>query len=173
MAWPIPGKQRTSSTPVVRVRFRKTNTFFSASIIIKKKFAIMSHLSRRLSSNSRTSRTSYRSYRSSRMSLPTPRSLFDNLWGRFKSAIGWTTQGYSRQHAKQIYRSVYGGVADLLEVSPEELGAAAGYEAIRLWEYQHNQYQMPLNPDLEREREALAGLAIAEGTYAPQSSLGY
>ncbi|KAG8835039.1 hypothetical protein FRC17_005661 [Serendipita sp. 399] len=89
-------------------------------------------------------------------------SLFDNVWGRFKSAMGFTTQGYSRQHAKQIYRRIYGGVADLLECSPEELGAAAGYEAIRLWEYHHNLYQTPLNHDLDREREALGGLAIGE-----------
>ncbi|KAG8749965.1 hypothetical protein FRC14_000916 [Serendipita sp. 396] len=92
----------------------------------------------------------------------TDHSLFDNIWGRFKSAIGSTTQGYSRQHAKQIYRRIYGGVVDLLDCSADELGAAAGYEAIRLWEYHHNLYQTPLNHDLDREREALGGLAIGE-----------
>jgi hypothetical protein len=76
-----------------------------------------------------------------------------------------STQGYSRQHAKQIYRRVYGGVVDLLEVPPDELGAAAGYEAIRIWEHHHNLYQTPLNHDLEREREALGGLAVGEGEY--------
>jgi hypothetical protein len=50
-----------------------------------------------------------------------------------------------------------------MEVPPEELGAAAGYEAIRIWEYHHNLYQAPLNHDLDREREALGGLAIGEG----------
>lgn len=54
-------------------------------------------------------------------------------------------------------------MTDLLEENPEDLGAAAGYEAIRLWEHHHNLYQTPLNHDLDREREALAGLAIAEG----------
>jgi hypothetical protein len=50
-----------------------------------------------------------------------------------------------------------------MEVPPEELGAAAGYEAIRIWEYHHNLYQAPLNHDLDREREALGGLAVGEG----------
>ncbi|KIM31925.1 hypothetical protein M408DRAFT_6928 [Serendipita vermifera MAFF 305830] len=92
----------------------------------------------------------------------TDRSLFDSIWGRFKSALGFSTQGYSRQHAKQLYRRIYGGMADLMEVPPEELGAAAGYEAVRIWEYHHNLYQAPLNHDLDREREALGGLAIGE-----------
>ncbi|CCA70908.1 hypothetical protein PIIN_04844 [Serendipita indica DSM 11827] len=92
----------------------------------------------------------------------TERGFFDSLWNRFKSAVGVTVQGYSRQHAKQIYRQVYGGLRDPLECTPDELGAAAGYEAIRIWEFQHNSMNLPLNPDLEREREALAGLAIGE-----------
>ena len=46
---------------------------------------------------------------------------------------------------------------------PREIGAAAGYEAIRCWEHHKSIYVQPLSEDRDREREALIGLATAEG----------
>lgn len=52
---------------------------------------------------------------------------------------------------------------DITQLLPAELGAAAGYEAFRLWEHHNSVYRSPLMDDREREREALVGLAIGEG----------
>ena len=63
---------------------------------------------------------------------------------------------------------VYADHTDIHQLSKthyRELGAAVGYQAIRVWEHQHNTYRMPLSSDREREREQLAGLAIAEGLW--------
>jgi hypothetical protein len=46
---------------------------------------------------------------------------------------------------------------------PEEIGHAAAYEAYRTWTYNSSIYE-PLSGDIERQREGLIGLAIAEGT---------
>jgi hypothetical protein len=46
---------------------------------------------------------------------------------------------------------------------PREIGAAAGWETIRLWQSHNSIYQAPLAGEREREREALVGVAIAEG----------
>lgn len=48
-------------------------------------------------------------------------------------------------------------------LTPVELGAAAGYEAYRLFTHHRGIYRQPLADDIDREEEALAGLAIAEG----------
>jgi len=45
---------------------------------------------------------------------------------------------------------------------PEELGHAAAYEAYRTWMHNSSIYE-PLSGDVERQREGLIGLAIAEG----------
>jgi hypothetical protein len=45
---------------------------------------------------------------------------------------------------------------------PEEIGAAAAYEAYREMKYSPNMYNF-LYTDVERHREALRGMAIAEG----------
>ncbi len=63
---------------------------------------------------------------------------------------------------------VYADHTDIHQLSKthyRELGAAVGYQAIRVWEHQHNTHRMPLSSDREREREQLAGLAIAEGLW--------
>jgi hypothetical protein len=46
---------------------------------------------------------------------------------------------------------------------PQEVGAAAAYEAYRQIKYGSNMYQF-LYSDYERQREALRGLAVAERT---------
>jgi len=48
-------------------------------------------------------------------------------------------------------------------MSPSEIGHAAAYEAYRTWIHNSSIYE-PLSGDIERQREALTGLAVAEGT---------
>ena len=52
---------------------------------------------------------------------------------------------------------------DIMRMPPQEVGAAAAYEAHRQIKYGTSMYQF-LYSDYERQREALRGLAIAEGT---------
>jgi hypothetical protein len=47
-------------------------------------------------------------------------------------------------------------------MSPEEIGHAAAYEAYRTWIHNRFMYQH-FHDDIERQREALTGLAVAEG----------
>lgn len=44
---------------------------------------------------------------------------------------------------------------------PAEIGHAAAYEAYRKWIHHSSMYE-PLSADLDRQREALIGLAVAE-----------
>ena len=46
---------------------------------------------------------------------------------------------------------------------PAEIGAAAAYEAYRLWKHHRGVLFDPLGGVMEREREGLIGLAVAEG----------
>lgn len=47
-------------------------------------------------------------------------------------------------------------------MQPHEIGHAAAYEAYRTWIHNSSIYE-PLSGDIERQREALTGLAVAEG----------
>lgn len=47
---------------------------------------------------------------------------------------------------------------------PAEVGAAAAFEAWRSWRAHYGIYAQPLSAEPERQREALVGLAVAEGT---------
>lgn len=58
---------------------------------------------------------------------------------------------------------VYGGLVQISALLPREIGAAAGWETIRLWQTHNSIYRSPLSGEREREREAIVGLAIAEG----------
>lgn len=89
-------------------------------------------------------------------------SLFDYVWSRVRGAF--VGQGYSRDEAKYWHRRVYGGLIDIPGMEPKHVGAAAGYEALRIWQYHKAIYRQPLSDDHEREREALAGLAIGEAS---------
>lgn len=46
---------------------------------------------------------------------------------------------------------------------PSDIGAAAAYECWRNWKHHYGVYGQPLAGDQERQREALIGLAVAEG----------
>ena len=47
-------------------------------------------------------------------------------------------------------------------MQPNEIGHAAAYEAYRTWVHNSSMYE-PLSGDIERQREGLTGLAVAEG----------
>jgi hypothetical protein len=48
-------------------------------------------------------------------------------------------------------------------MSPIEIGAAAGYETCRKWAHNHTVFDPIYGDDSERQRDALIGIAIAEG----------
>jgi len=54
-------------------------------------------------------------------------------------------------------------------MSPTEIGHAAAYEAYRTWTHNSSIHE-PLSSDFERQREALIGLAVAEGVLLEVSS---
>ncbi|KAH7108124.1 hypothetical protein BKA62DRAFT_681137 [Auriculariales sp. MPI-PUGE-AT-0066] len=89
-------------------------------------------------------------------------SLFDYVWSRVRGAF--VGIGVGKEEAKYWHRRVYGGMADIPGMEPRHVGAAAGYEALRIWQYHKAIYRQPLSDDHEREREALAGLAVGEGS---------
>ena len=50
-------------------------------------------------------------------------------------------------------------------MTPVEIGAAAAYEVWRNWRYNYGVQAQPLGGDAIRQREAIVGLAIGEGSY--------
>ena len=52
-----------------------------------------------------------------------------------------------------------------MEMLPAEVGAAAAYEAYRMWKHHRGALFAPLGGLSDRERDALIGLAIGEGTF--------
>ena len=59
-------------------------------------------------------------------------------------------------------RSILQG--DIQRMMPADVGAAAAYKVWRNWKYHYGIYGQPLGGDRERQREALVGLAVGEGT---------
>lgn len=49
-------------------------------------------------------------------------------------------------------------------MAPSELGSAAAYESWRNWKAHYDVYGQPIGDDRTRQREALIGLAVGEGT---------
>ncbi len=49
----------------------------------------------------------------------------------------------------------------LTQLLPEDIGAAAAYEAYRTWKYNSFLHE-PLSAEREAQREGLTGMAIAE-----------
>jgi len=87
-------------------------------------------------------------------------SYFDRAYNRIKNAFG--VYGVGEDKARFWHRRVYGGLVDMQELSPLEIGAAAGYEAMRIWDSHRAFYQAPLAYEMEREKDALAGIAAGE-----------
>jgi hypothetical protein len=62
----------------------------------------------------------------------------------------------------QFFSSSHGLQGEINHMLPEEIGHAAAYEAYRTWIHNSSIYE-PLGGDIERQRDGLIGLAIAEG----------
>lgn len=114
------------------------------------------------------------------------RSLYNHAWNRVRdySGLGGESSlgfGVGMSEARHWHRRAYGGLvsshflcarlylADFFYVQgsttqmlPAEIGHAAAYEAYRTWIHNSSIYE-PLSGDIERQREGLIGLAIAEG----------
>jgi len=83
--------------------------------------------------------------------------LYQDTISRFSSGMG----GFGKHEAKMWHLRAYGGLGEVTHMPPQEVGAAAAYEAYRQIKYGTSMYQF-LYSDYERQREALQGLAIAE-----------
>ncbi|KAF7362066.1 hypothetical protein MVEN_00552200 [Mycena venus] len=91
-------------------------------------------------------------------------SLYDHAWNRVRSYSGSAVeQGVGMHEAKHWHRRAYGGLGELGQMQPEEIGHAAAYEAYRTWIHNSSMYE-PLSGDVERQREGLIGLAVAEAS---------
>ncbi|KAJ8077049.1 hypothetical protein PM082_001472 [Marasmius tenuissimus] len=103
-------------------------------------------------------------------------SLFDHAWNRVRDHRHYGSgshfggiRGVGVHEARHWHNRIYGGMGDLGQMSPEEMGHAAAYEAYRTWI--HNKYMYePLSGDRERQREGIIGLAVAEASRLLQSS---
>jgi len=84
-------------------------------------------------------------------------SFYQNTISRFSSGGG----GFGKHDAKMLHGRAYGGLGEITHMQPQEVGAAAAYEAYRQVKYGSSMYQF-LHGDYERQRDALRGLAIAE-----------
>ncbi|KAI9437573.1 hypothetical protein H4582DRAFT_2111786 [Lactarius indigo] len=83
--------------------------------------------------------------------------LYQNTISRVSSGMG----GVAKHEAKMSHRRAYGGLGEIAHMMPQEVGAAAAYEAYRQVKYGSSMYQF-LYGDYERQQDALRGLAIAE-----------
>lgn len=52
----------------------------------------------------------------------------------------------------------------LTQILPADIGVAAAYEAYRYWKHHNRILFAPLGGVVDREKEALVGIALAEGT---------
>ncbi|KAH9961504.1 hypothetical protein BC827DRAFT_1202454 [Russula dissimulans] len=83
--------------------------------------------------------------------------VYQNTMSRLSSGGG----GFGRHEAKSWHRRAYAGLGEITRMMPQEIGAAAAYEAYRQVKYGTNAYEF-LYGDYELQRDALTGLAIAE-----------
>lgn len=77
--------------------------------------------------------------------------------------------GADVNEARLWQRRVYSGLVDLSQLLPQDIGMAAAYEAYRMWKHQRSVLFDPLLSSggagaIERVREGLVGLAIAEAS---------
>ncbi|GJE92308.1 hypothetical protein PsYK624_084620 [Phanerochaete sordida] len=80
------------------------------------------------------------------------------------------TGGGDLEQARVWQRRVYSGLVDLGQLLPQDIGMAAAYEAYRMWKHHRPVLFDPLlsgggpTGGMERVREGLVGLAIAEAS---------
>ncbi|RPD78343.1 hypothetical protein L226DRAFT_531691 [Lentinus tigrinus ALCF2SS1-7] len=84
--------------------------------------------------------------------------LFDTVMTRIRNGLGL---GISHSEARSWHKKVYSGLMPLTQLLPEDIGAAAAYEAYRTWKYNSFLYE-PLSAERDAQREGLVGMAIAE-----------
>jgi len=90
-------------------------------------------------------------------------SLYQNAWNRVRNWSPSAGMGVGIHEAQHWHQLAYGGLRDLGLMLPDEIGHAAAYEAYRSWIHNSSMYE-PYLEDLERQREGMIGLAIAEAT---------
>ncbi|KAF8269236.1 hypothetical protein EI94DRAFT_1012788 [Lactarius quietus] len=83
--------------------------------------------------------------------------LYQNTISRFSSGM----TGVGKHDAKLLHYRAYGGLGEITHMMPQEIGAAAAYEAYREIKYGRSVYQF-LYGDYDRHRDALRATAIAE-----------
>ncbi|KAJ7502791.1 hypothetical protein B0H11DRAFT_1986372 [Mycena galericulata] len=99
-------------------------------------------------------------------------SLYDNAWNRVRQYSPSALEqgiGVGMHEAKHWHRRAYGGLGELNQMQPTEIGHAAAYEAYRTWIH-NSSISEPLSGDIERQREGLTGLAVAEASRLLQFS---
>ncbi|KAJ3518108.1 hypothetical protein NLJ89_g53 [Agrocybe chaxingu] len=96
--------------------------------------------------------------------------LFDHAWNRVREYGGAPAGGIGvgLHEARHWHRRAY-GMNEISYMDAHEIGHAAAYEAYRTWIHNSSMYE-PLSGDIERQREALTGLAVAEATRLIQFS---
>jgi len=104
----------------------------------------------------------YREHARASGSSPDP-SLFDSAWNRVRDHNREHSAGVGIHEARHWHSRAYGGMGELNQMLPAEIGHAAAYEAYRKWIHHSSMYE-PLSADSDRQREALIGLAVAETT---------
>ncbi|KAJ6495579.1 hypothetical protein C8R47DRAFT_1115608 [Mycena vitilis] len=91
-------------------------------------------------------------------------SLYDHAWNGVRQYSGSPMdQGVGMHEARHWHKRAYGGLGELGLMQPAEIGHAAAYEAYRTWIHNSSIHE-PLSGDIERQREGLIGLAIAEAS---------
>ncbi|KAF8813651.1 hypothetical protein BYT27DRAFT_7180403 [Phlegmacium glaucopus] len=97
--------------------------------------------------------------------------LFDHAWNRVREYGGAPAggMGVGLHEARLWHRRAYAGLHEISLLQPNEIGHAAAYEAYRTWIHNSSIYE-PLSGDIERQREALTGLAVAEASRLLQYS---
>ncbi|KAJ7647512.1 hypothetical protein FB45DRAFT_201157 [Roridomyces roridus] len=89
-------------------------------------------------------------------------SIYENAWDRVRNNDE-DADGVGVHEAKHWHRRAYGGLGDLSQMDNGSIGAAAAYEAYRTWIH-NSSMSAPLSGDVERQREGLTGLAVAEAS---------
>lgn len=93
-------------------------------------------------------------------------NLFDHAWNSVRDYREYDSSGaigVGIHEARHWHRRAYGGLGELTQMEPPEIGHAAAYEAYRTWIHNSSMHE-PLSGDIERQREALIGLATAEAS---------
>lgn len=87
-------------------------------------------------------------------------AIFNQVYSRiFNADVG--PVGVGINEARIWHRRGYGGLCAINALSPQEIGYASAYEAFRFWIHNIALYE-PFGADIERQKEAFTGLAVAE-----------